>query len=139
MSDTLSDSDVLDALMTQIGNGFGVPVAFPLVTFTPPANGGSYVQVHPIMRLPPNHPWLGDGGTIYGGILQADAVVSDNGAGEPPGLALAALIKARFPRGSQVVAGQYRVQFQRVPTIAAAVKDAPYLRFPVSIPFVIYT
>lgn len=114
------------------------PIAFPLVPYTP-VTGTKYLAVHPIMRAEPFHPGLGfTGHTERRGILQIDAVIPDN-TGEPNGLRLAGLVAARFPIGTDLIAGVYRLRLYKEPTIAAAVKDAPWVRYPVSIPYLVIT
>lgn len=114
------------------------PIAYPLVAFTP-ASGVKYLAIAPIMRAEPFHPGLGfNGYTERRGILQIDAVIPDN-TGEPNGLRLAALVAARFPIGTDLVAGSRLLRLYKEPTIAAAVKDAPWVRYPVSIPYLVIT
>lgn len=117
------------------------PVALPLVAFTPPVISATakYLDARAILRAEPNHPFLDfSAPTIRSGIFQVDAVVPDN-IGEAPGLRLASLVAARFAIGTRLVAGSYRLLLNKEPTIASAVKDAPWVRFPVSIPYVIVT
>ena len=110
------------------------PTAYPYVAFTPTV-GTAYLEAHPVMRAQPHDLALAFvGSVIRRGIFQVDAVTPD-GAGEAPGLRLAALVAALFPQGLVLAAGAYKLQFLTVPTIAAAVKDAPWVRFPVSIPY----
>lgn len=113
-------------------------VAMPLVAFSPTA-GTAYLDARAILRAAPRVTGLGfDSSIERRGIFQVDAVVPDN-QGEGPGLRLAALVAARFAIGTKLVAGSYRLLLDKEPTIAAAVKDAPWVRFPVSIPYLIIT
>ena len=114
------------------------PVALPLITY-PPVAGTAYLDARAVLRAEPNRPGIGfTGSVIRRGIFQVDAVVPDN-KGEAPGLRLAALVAARFAIGTMLVAGSYKLQLVKEPTIAAAVKDAPWVRFPVSIPYLVIT
>lgn len=110
------------------------PVASPLANYAPTL-GTSYLHAHPLLRAEPDAPGLAaDSAVIRRGVFQVDAVVPDN-RGEAPGLRLAALVRDRFARGTKLVAGTRYLRLDKEPTIAAAVKDAPWVRFPVSIPF----
>lgn len=132
---------VLNALMTQLSTPAitgSPPIASPLVGYTP-VPGTPYLDAHSVLRAEPEHLPIGfSGSTIRRGIFQVDAVVPD-AAGEAPGIRLAALVAARFPIGTSLVAGSYRLRLDKEPNIAAAVKDAPWVRFPVSIPYLVIT
>lgn len=135
------DVDILNAFMARLTTPAltspATPIAFPMVAYTP-VSGTKYLAVHAIMRAEPFHPGLGfNGHTERRGILQIDAVIPDN-TGEPNGLRLAALVAARFPIGTDLIAGT-RLRLYKEPTIAAAVKDAPWVRYPVSIPYLVIT
>ena len=128
---------LIDKLITPALSG-SPPIAYPLVAYTPTA-GTKYLQIWPIMRAPPSRPGIGfTGSVIRRGIFQVDAVAPD-GAGESPGLTLAGLVVARFPIGTELTAGAYRLLIDYEPEIAAAVKDAPWVRFPVSIRYLVIT
>jgi hypothetical protein len=112
------------------------PIAMPLVSFTP-APKTPYLDVQPVLRAAPEHFGISnENADILRGIFQVDAVVPD-GHGEAPGVRLASLVKARFAQGTKLVAGTQYLRLNKTPTIAAAVKDAPWVRFPVSIPFLL--
>lgn len=117
----------------------GAPaVAYPFVAFTP-TSGAVYLAVHPILRAEPSPTGLPfNSAIVRRGIFQVDVVAPD-GAGEAPGLRMAELVAARFTIGTKLVAGSYRLLLDKEPTIAAAVKDAPWVRFPVSIPYQVIT
>lgn len=141
------DVDILNAFMARLTTPAltspATPIGYPLVAFEPPkdanGNGLRHLRVAPILRAEPFHPGIGfNGHTERRGILQIDAVVPDN-TGEPNGLRLAALVAARFPIGTDLIAGTHRLRLYKEPTIAAAVKDAPWVRYPVSIPYLVIT
>jgi len=118
------------------------PRAAPFVAYTP-VPGTAYYHVHPVLRAEPQRPGIGfTGSVLRRGIFQIDAVAPD-GAGEAPGLRMAGLVAARFAIGTKLVAGagsaRRRLLLDKEPTIASAVKDAPWVRFPVSIPFLVIT
>jgi hypothetical protein len=118
------------------------PRAAPLVAYTPTV-GTAYMDVHPLLRAEPEHFGIDYANSDFlRGIFQVDVVVPD-GAGEAPGVRLASLIAARFPIGLALTVvstlGTRLLKILRPPTIAAAVKDAPWVRFPVSIPYQLIT
>lgn len=127
------DIDATAALFVTDGT---TRVAMPLVAFEPTSKT-AYLDARAILRAEPEHPGIGFGGSnINRGIFQVDVVTPDN-VGENPGLRLAALVAARFAIGTELVAGRYKVQIQKLPTIAAALKDAAWVRFPVSIRYTV--
>lgn len=131
--DVLIQAALCDRLKTP---DMGVPIAWPMVRFSP-VPGVPFLEVHSVMRLAPQSPSLDfAGSSLFRGIFQVDAVVPD-GAGEAPGLRIAGLVAARFAIGTTFVAGTNLVKCNSLPTIAAAVKDAPWVRFPVSIPYLL--
>jgi hypothetical protein len=141
---------VLNALMAQLTSPAllspvtpfaALPVASPSTTYTPTA-GKAYLDARNILRAEPDRPGMSftaaKASTFNRGIFQVDAVGPD-GAGEAALLRIAALVAARFPIGLVLPAAPYQLQFQKLPVIAAAVKDAPWVRFPVSISYLIIT
>ena len=134
------ETDILNALMTKLTtpalSSPATPIASPLVTYTP-TSGTPYLHAHPVMRAEPEAVGIAfTAKHVDRGIFQVDAVVPID-AGESVGLRLAALVRARFPLGTSLVAGSYRLQILQRPTIATAVEDAPWVRYPVSIPYTI--
>lgn len=112
------------------------PVAMPLVAFTP-TTGVAYLDARPILRAEPQDLAMSLAGTvIHRGIFQIDAVVPDT-AGEVPGITLASLVADRFPAGLRLAAGRYFVKIHKSATVAPAIIDAAWVRFPVSIPFTV--
>lgn len=140
------DAAIQDALVAQLKTPAltspATPIAYPFVKFTPTAKT-AYLDVRDVLRADPAHPGLPfDAFTIYRGIWQVDAVMPE-GKGVAPGLELAALVAARFAIGTKLVVSAggatYTLQVLKPPTIAAAVMDAPWVRFPVSIPYQVIT
>jgi hypothetical protein len=131
---------VLNALMTRLTSpDIGTPVTSPSVTYAP-VTGKIYLDARNILRAEPQRPGMSftNASTFNRGIFQVD-VVGPDGAGEAALLRIAALVQARFPIGLVLPAVPYQLQFQKLPVIAAAVKDAPWVRFPVSISYLIIT
>lgn len=132
------------ALLTQLTTPAlsGSPtIAYPLVAFTPPAvaAGAKYLDARAVLRAAPEPIGLSfTDSYLKRGIFQVDAVAVD-GEGEAPGLRLASLVVARFAAGTVLVAGSRYVQIVKEATIAPLVKDAPWVRFPVSIPYLLIT
>jgi hypothetical protein len=109
-------------------------IAMPLVTFVP-TPGVSYLDARPVLRAEPEQFGLDyNNVAIHRGIFQVDAVIAD-GKGEAPGLRLAGLVADRFAIGTKFVVAGLNLEITGKPAIAGAVKDAPWVRFPVSIPF----
>lgn len=133
---------ILNTLMTRLTTPAlddpATPIASPLVAYTP-TDGVPYFKVWPVMRAATEHFGLAfENPDMHRGIFQVDAVVPD-GNGEAPGLRLASVVVARFPIGTVLAAGAFSLRIQIPATIAAAVKDAPWVRFPVSIPYLVIT
>ena len=131
---------ILNALMTQLTvpalTSPATPVASPLVTYTPTPGTPYFDARSPLRAEPDSRAIAYNQSTFFRGVFQVDAVVPDGG-GEAVGLRLAALVAARFPEGTDISTGGIRIQFQKPPTIATAVKDAPWVRFPVSISYLV--
>jgi len=134
------DEIIQVTLCTYLKNGSynGASIAYPFVAFTP-VTGTAYIEARPILRADINSPALGfNQSDLFAGIFQVDAVIPDDGGGETPGIRLAALVAARFYEGTKLAlsTGRY-LKINKIPSIAAAVKDAPWIRFPVSIPYLV--
>lgn len=126
------------ALVTSDITSPPVPVAMPSIAYVPVTNK-PYIEAHNILRAQPQSPTLDFAGSnLFKGIFQVDAVVPQ-GAGEVTGLRLAAAIAARFPQGLRLPCAPYQIKFNSLSSIAAAVTDAPWVRFPVSIPYLLIT
>jgi hypothetical protein len=133
--DVAIQATLLTALRA-FGAANSVLVSYPYIPFTPTV-GVPYIDARPMLRAAPQSPGIGfAGSTLFRGIFQIDAVAPD-GAGEAPGLRLAEQIRAAFPSGTVLTANGCSLRLNKVPTIAAAVKDAPWVRFPVSIPYLL--
>jgi hypothetical protein len=139
---------IADALFTHLTvpelSGMSAATrAKPFVPFTPTV-GTAYLDIRPLLRAEPEHFGLGyDNSDFLRGIFQVDAVVPNNVGGEAPGVRLASLVAGRFPIGTPLsfvcTLGRRKLTITNTPTIAAAVKDAPWVRFPVSIPYLVIT
>lgn len=132
-TETQIQAALINKLVTPALSG-APQIAYPVIAFTPTV-GTPYLEVRPILRAATLQPGIAFNSLVIRlGIFQVDAVVPD-GAGEAPGLTLAQLVVVRFASGTMLTAGGKKLQILREPTIAAAVKDAPWVRFPVSIPY----
>lgn len=136
------DEIIQVALCTYLKNGTysGASIAYPFVAFTPVTSPTpqAYIEARPVLRADVNSPALAfNQSDLFAGIFQVDAVIPDGG-GETPGIRLAALVVARFYEGTKIAlsTGRY-LKINKIPSIAAAVKDAPWIRFPVSIPYLV--
>lgn len=123
----VAESDITDPAM---------PVAMPLVNYRPVA-GVAYLDARPILRAEPQDVALSlAGSVVHRGIFQIDAVMPDT-QGEVPGLQLASLVADRFPVGLSLAAGGCALKIYKSATIAPAILDSSWVRFPVSVPFVL--
>lgn len=118
------------------------PVAMPFQAYTPTA-GKAYLDIHALMYAEPDHPSLrASASTFNRGIFQVDAVTPD-GSGDYDGVTLQELIAARYPNGTELIVGEglarFKLQLVKEPAIASAVKDGSWVRFPVSISFLVIT
>lgn len=132
------DVQIQSALLTQLTAAPAIlppaQTAMPFTAFSPVLNV-PYLEAHRIMRAQPQSPGVPFVSfTRYRGIFQVDAVVPDS-QGEAPGLRLASLVAARFVQGTVLFTVSYKIQLNTVPAIGPAVKDAPWVRYPVSIPY----
>jgi hypothetical protein len=110
------------------------PVAMPFIPYVP-TSGVAYLEVHKLLPAEPEAPFIGfDSDVIQRGIFQVDAVMPDQ-AGEGPGLRLAKLVAARYPRGLSLAVAGLQLKILRPSTVAGAVKDGSWVRFPVSVPW----
>lgn len=135
----MSDAAIQDALCAALQDGdLDAPIAWPFVKYTPTI-GVAYFQVMPLLKSKVQRLGISFdvGANVNRGIFQVDAVIAD-GAGEKAALQMTDQIRAIFPYGTQLVTtdGQ-RLQVADVPQTASPVTDAPWERYPVSIPYVL--
>lgn len=104
-----------------------------------PVTGTIYLDVQ-FLRAEPDHFGLSfDNADILSGIMQVD-VVAPLGPGGLPALRLASLVKERFAIGTPgLTANGKSIVIVNTPSIATAVRDGPWVRFPVSIPYRLIT
>ena len=129
------DVQILDAFMTRLTSpalSGSPPIASPLVDYAP-VTGTAYLDARPVMRAEPYQPGLSFAAdVIHTGVFQVDAVVP-RGQGEASGLRLAALVAERFAAGTALTVSAFRLKVLRPPSIASAVNDDPWVRYPVSV------
>jgi hypothetical protein len=141
------ETDIAEAFLTHLGaagtspnftssvTSPATPLAVPLFGYTPTA-GTAYLEAHPVLRADPDTFGLSDQTALHRGIYQVDAVVPDN-VGELPGLRLAEAVRDRFRYLTEILVGTVKLRVSGKPAIAPVVKDAPWCRFPVSIPYLV--
>jgi hypothetical protein len=109
------------------------PIAYPLVDFTP-TPGTAYLEVRPLLQAESERFGLDTANPdINAGVFQVDAVVPADGKGEAPGLALATLVKDRFTKDLRLTASGRTLEIVSNPSIAGALKEGAWVRYPVSI------
>lgn len=137
MSEPL-DVGILNALMTQLTTPAisGSPaIAYAEVSFVGGDANTAYLHAHSPMRAPPEHFGLDSANiAIHTGIFQVDAVAPDQ-KGEAAALRLAALVAARFVIGTKLPIETRNLSIIANPAIGQLVKDAPWIRIPVSITY----
>lgn len=113
-------------------------IAYPFVVFSP-IPGTAYLDARPILRAEPDFPSYELGSVVRRGVFQVDAVAPEQ-KGEAEGLRLAALVIERFPVGLVLTINNlYRLRVERPPWVASAIKDAVWIRYPVSVRYLIVT
>lgn len=132
MTATGVESQITEALFARLAAltlSPALPVAWPDVSFTPPANG-VYLDVH---QLRAETVGIGiSAWNEHAGVLQVD-VVAKGQDGVLGRTEIADAVAAHFPRNLKLTVGDVRVDIDDPPAIAAPVPDAPYTRTPVSI------
>ena len=137
---TALPSLIQDALHTQLKTPDlttpATDIAWPFIPYTPVVRK-SYFDVRQLMTAAPNHPTIGfTDPTMERGIFQVDAVIPD-GNGEAPGWRLAELVKARFALGTKLALGSFYLRINSPPQTANPLKETGWIRFPVSVPYLI--
>lgn len=133
MTVTGKAAQTLDALMTRLGTLITgsptLPVSYPEVDFTPPADG-KYLAA----AFFPNRPaWEGlSSGKLDQGILQI-SVVWPKDVGLIAPLQIAELVKAHFAKRLALISGTTKVTITREPWAAQPLIEDRQVRVPVTI------
>lgn len=124
---------VFDALLARcatlaVGSP-ALPIAYPEVAFTPPADG-RYLEVRVFAN---RHAWQSiAGGAMGQGLLQI-TVVWPKGQGVVAAGQAADTVAAHFPNGQPMFSGGYKVTAVGEPQAMSPNSDGPQLRIPVTI------
>ncbi|KWT70772.1 hypothetical protein APY04_0833 [Hyphomicrobium sulfonivorans] len=126
---------IADLLLSHLGTLTftpAIPVAFPGVSFTPPA--GTYLKAIYIPNTTLDH-FISDGSTSeYRGIFQV-SVRSPAGVSIIAPLEIAAKVSDHFKRGTVLSDGTLNVRISGTPNIASPIQEPDKLHVPVSISF----
>lgn len=130
------EQDIVNALLTRLSTlvvtPTALPVAWPDVPYAPTV-GQAHLRAS-ILRADPSQVTLGTGGyTRSRGVLQVDVCMPE-GSGEVKGSAVADQVIAHFKQ-TTLVSGLTTVRVIRRPHIAAVLKDSPWYRFIVRVPY----
>lgn len=128
------ESDIFEGVFSLLAqSAIALPIAYPGVAFTPPADGSGWIEV----RLFPNETTevglANDGPVVHRGFAQVNVVARPGGGIVDP-VAIASAVAELFAKGAQLslVATVYRK-----PWISALVDDtqAGKMFVPVTIPY----
>lgn len=133
MSVSGAAAQYMDALFARCGTlvtgSPTLPVAYPEITFTPPADG-KYLKVDYFSNKPA---WEGlSAGSLAQGLLQI-TVVGPRGAGTIQSAQIAQIIIAHFNKGLSLFSGASLVKINQEPYAASPISDDISLRIPVTI------
>lgn len=104
-------------------------VAWPLVDFTPPANGW-WLEANP-GRTATTERWMSNGAPAeHLGLMQV-TVIAPLGAGHAPSLEVAGAVASRFAKGTRLTRGAVSLTIYDHPTVATPYRDDQSLRTPV--------
>lgn len=125
------------ALASYLSALAGLPqIAFAFTKFTPTVDV-SYINVNAILWAEPQQSGLGYSSAIVKrGTFQVDVVIPDKG-GEREGLDYAGLLSSNFPVGLELLAGGFTLRVEKPAVIASPIKDSGWVRYPVSVRFII--
>lgn len=124
---------VFDALLARCSSlAVGsppLPIAYPEVSFTPPASG-RYLEVRVFAN---RNAWQSiAGGGMGQGLLQITAVWPKGQGVVAPGQ-IADAVAGHFPNGQAMFSGGYAVKVIGKPTAMSPNSDGPSLRIPVTV------
>lgn len=130
---TYAETSIAEALLARLATltlSPAMPVAYPNVTFTPPAAG--YLRATHVPNTA-NQVTLGTSGkNRHLGIFQVDVFLPINGGISTP-MEKAGAVAAHFKRGTTLTRDGISIRIVRPPEIRPALQSAPYLQVPVII------
>lgn len=138
MTATASEAQILDLLLARaalmVTQGPTLPVAFPEISFTVPADG-KYLECS---HLPNRAFWEGlSDGAVDQGIFQV-TVHWPRGVGEIAPLNIAGLVRDHFARGTNLYTTGLRLQVYAKPWYSQPIPGTTDCQVPVSIAYRVY-
>lgn len=130
------EATIPDLLLTHLGAlvfSPAMPIAWPNLSFTPPA--GEYLEVTFMPNTNVNQFIGNNSKTQHQGLLQV-TVVSKSGIGIVGPNEVAGKIVEHFAKGTKIIADGVKVKIDRKPTVAAPMQDADRVRVPVTIRYI---
>lgn len=118
--------------VSQLAFTPSIPVAFPGVSFAPPA--GTYLEVTLLTNLNVNRGVSNDSTTEHRGILQITVASPSNGGIIAP-MGIAGKVVAHFERGTVIYSNDVSLRIEGRPSVAQPLQEADRLRIPVTIPY----
>ncbi|GLI23488.1 hypothetical protein GGQ86_002974 [Xanthobacter flavus] len=122
--------DLLNGHLAGLSLSPALPIAWPMVDFTPPASG-MWLEAWPMMSATNKGEMAFHGRADRLGLMQV-TVGAPLGAGEAPALEVAGLVAAHFAEGTRLSSGSTTVRIYTPPGIATPFKDGIYLKVPVT-------
>lgn len=130
---TYVETSITEALLAQLATlvlSPVLPIAYPNVTFTPPAAG--YLRATPVPNIA-NQVTLGSSGkNRFEGLFQVDVFLPQN-AGISTVLEKAGAVAAHFKRGTTLTRDGINVRITRPPEVRPHLQSPPYVQVPVMI------
>lgn len=121
--------DLLNAHLAGLALSPALPVAWPLVDFTPPA-GGWWLEASP-GRTATTERWMSNEAPAeHLGIMQV-TVIAPLGSGHAPSLDVAGAVAAHFAKGTCLTQGAISLTIYEHPTVVTPYRDDMFLRTPV--------
>lgn len=122
--------DLLNGHLGALVLSPALPVAWPMVDFTPPASG-MWLEAWPMMSATTKAELAFSGKADRLGLMQV-TVCAPLGSGDGPSLEVAGLVAAHFAEGTRLTSGAITARVYAPAIIATPFKDGQYLRTPVT-------
>lgn len=121
--------DLLNAHLAGLTLSPALPVSWPLVDFTPPADGW-WLAANP-GRTATAERWMSNEAPAeHLGLMQV-TVIAPFGAGHTPSLEVAGAVAAHFAKGTRLAQGAVSLVIYEHPTVVTPYRDDLSLRTPV--------